>query len=90
MTTPVLAEFAGTFAFLLAILYSGGNALVIGAALAVVILVIGGISGGHVNPAVSFAMFLKGGLSQTKLLTYVAAQLAAAAAAYYTYKAMQG
>lgn len=88
--TPVLAEFAGTFALVLAILYSGGNALIIASAVAVILLSIGSISGGNINPAVSFAMFLKGGLSQTKFLTYVAAQLAAAAAAYYTYRAMQG
>ena len=86
--TPVLAEFAGPFALVLAIVSSGGTALIIASAVAVILLSIGSISGGNINPAVSFAMLLKGGLSQTKFLAYVAAQLAAAAAAYYVYKAL--
>lgn len=80
--SPLLAEFAGTVVFLLSILLSGGNALVIGGTLAAVILAIGKVSGGHVNPAVSFAFFLKGDLSTTKFVSYVLTQLLAAGVAY--------
>ena len=47
-----LVEFLGTLFFLYVILATG-NALAIGAALAIAILVGGAISGGNFNPAVS-------------------------------------
>lgn len=81
-----LAEYLGTFFFILAIFSSGGNPLIIGGALALVIFLIGGISGGHVNPAVSVSMFLNNGISTNKLLGYVVAQLLGGASAYYTYR----
>lgn len=80
----LIAEFLGTFALLTAIFFTG-NWLTVGLTLAVVMWAIGGISGGHVNPAVTFAMYLKGGMSGTKVLSYYAAQFLGAAAAYYTY-----
>ena len=83
---PYLAEYLGTFFFILAIFSSGGNPLIIGGALALVIFLIGGISGGHVNPAVSMSMFLNNSISMNKLLGYVVAQLLGGASAYYTYR----
>ncbi len=81
----LFAEALGTFALMSSILFTG-NALIIGLTLAVVVWAIGGISGGHVNPAVSFAMWLKGGLSNTKVILYYIAQFAGAAGALYAYK----
>ena len=86
---PYIAEYFGTFFFILAIFMSGGNAFVIGGALAVVILAIAGVSGGHVNPAVSLAMYLKGTLMPMDLLSYVVAQLLGGASAYYTFKTLK-
>jgi aquaporin Z len=63
-----------------------GNFAVIGATLAVVIYLLGKISGGHVNPAVSLAFYLKGALSMTEFVGYVVAQLLGGAVSYYTYK----
>lgn len=83
---PYLAEYLGTFFFILAIFSSGGNPLIIGGALALVIFLIGGISGGHVNPAVSFAMFMNNSLSMEKLVGYVVVQLLGGASAYYAYR----
>jgi len=83
---PFLAEYLGTFFFVLAIFSSGGNPLFIGGALAIAIYLIGGISGGHVNPAVSFAKFLNHDLSMNKFLGYVLAQLLGGASAYYTFR----
>jgi aquaporin Z len=83
----IVAEFLGTFLLILSILVTG-NAFVIGASLAVIILLIGGVSGAHVNPAVSLAMWLKGGLSMNEYLLYVSAQMAGGASALYAYKAL--
>lgn len=81
-----LAEYFGTFFFILAIFASGGNPLIIGAALALVIFIIASLSGGHVNPAVSLAMYMNGALMPMDLFSYVFAQLLGGASAYYAFK----
>jgi aquaporin Z len=81
-----LAEYIGAFFFILAIFASGGNPLIIGAALALVIFLVASISGGHVNPAVSLAMYMNGQLKPMDLFSYVFAQLLGGASAYYAYK----
>lgn len=85
--TAYLAEFLGTFLLLISILATG-NALVIGLTLALVIFLIGGLSGGHVNPAVSLAMFINGSLSVMDLAIYIVSQLAGGAAAVYVFNAL--
>ena len=85
-TSAYLAEYLGSFFFILAILMSGGNALVIGAALALTVVLIGGISGAHVNPAVSVAQYLQGSLRPVDLLSFVFAQLVGGASAFYAYR----
>ena len=80
---PLFAEFLGTFALLLSIIFTG-NWLMIGLTLALVIYSIGGISGAHVNPAVSFAMYMKGTLNMTEFLQYSVVQFLGAFAALYT------
>jgi len=84
---PLVAEFFGTFLLLMSI-FATGNALVIGATLALDVYLLGGISGSHVNPAVSLAMLMKGAISTTEFMTYSMAQLAGGAAAWYAYKAL--
>ena len=81
-----LAEYIGTFFFVLIVFASGGSPLVIGAGLALVIFLIGGISGAHVNPSISLSMFMNGSLKPTDLFSYVFAQLLGGASAYYAYK----
>ena len=70
-----LVEFVGTMFFLYVILATN-NALAIGAALAVAIILGGHISGGNFNPAVSVMMVAAGKLSQSDLIPYVLAQIA--------------
>ena len=82
---PVVAEFFGTFALLFAILTTGHWA-VVGATLAAAVFLIGDVSGGHMNPAVSIVSFIKGNIEGTKMLTYIAAQIAGAVAAFYAWK----
>jgi glycerol uptake facilitator-like aquaporin len=84
--TSYVAEFVGTFFFLLSILASAGSPLVIGGALALVVFMIAGLSGGHVNPAVSFMTYLNGGLRPSELAGYVVSQLFGGAAALYAFK----
>jgi aquaporin Z len=84
-----LAEFVGTFFFILSILASAGNAYIVGIALAIVILLIGAVSGGNVNPAVSLAMYMKGTLSHIEFVYYVVAQVLGSAGAVYAFKMIQ-
>ena len=83
---PYVAEYLGTFFFILVIFASGGNALAIGAALAAVIYLVSAHSGAHVNPVVSVVMHMNGSLTQGKLLYYIVAQLLGALSAFYAYK----
>jgi aquaporin Z len=80
-----LVEFLGTILFVYVILATG-NPLAIGATLALVILIIGGVSGGHVNPAVSVAMAAAGKLPVVDLVPYCVAQILGALVALEIYK----
>ena len=84
---PLLAEFLGTFLLTLSIIASGGNPWITGGALALVILLVGSMSGAYVNPAVSLAMYLKGALGSQELAAYVVVQLLGGAASLYAYNA---
>lgn len=84
-------EFIGTFFLVLTVglaVLSGPAAalfapLAIGSVLAVMVYAGGHISGGHYNPAVSFAVYLRGKLANWDLIYYWAAQLLAAVVAAY-------
>jgi len=81
-----LAEYFGTFFFILSIFVSGGNPPIIGAALALAIFIVANLSGGHLNPAVSLSMYMNGSLRPMDLFSYVFAQLLGGVSAYYAYK----
>lgn len=81
-----LAEYIGTFFFVLSILASAGNPLVIGASLALVVYLVSNISGGNINPAVSIAMYMNGTLTYNNLFSYILAQLLGGFSAFYAYK----
>ena len=72
-----VAEFLGTV-LLISVFAFVGNAYAIGAALAAAILLVGGISGGHFNPAVSLWAYVSGKISSGALTSYIIAQGAAA------------
>jgi aquaporin Z len=84
---PLIAEFLGTFLLVMAVLATS-NALVIGGTLGLVVLLLGGVSGAHVNPAVSVAMLLKGSISTMEFVTFTVSQCAGAAAAWYAYQVL--
>ena len=83
-----LAEFLGTLLLVVTILASGGQFLAVGAALSAAIYLTGGISGGHINPAVSLAMFVNKKLSLSDLAGYVVAQLLGGVSSIYLYNAV--
>jgi glycerol uptake facilitator-like aquaporin len=45
------------------------------------------MSGAHVNPAISLAMFIKGSLSLQEFFSFVVVQLVGATASLYAYNA---
>ena len=87
MVKPIalLGEGLGTFALVMAVLASGGGAIVIGLTLTAIIFLIGGVSGAHVNPAISVAMFYNGSLSMMDLAAYIVVQLVGAFGAVMLY-----
>ena len=74
MLNKYLVEFLGTLFFVYIILATG-NAVAIGAAMAIIVMIGGSISGGNFNPAVSVAMVAAGRLSSSELLPYILAQV---------------
>ena len=93
MTTPsspiaILAEFLGTFALVTSIFVSGGNALVIGGTLALIVFALGSISGANVNPAVSLAAFMNGSMTVGELIVYIAVQMLGGGLAAVVYRLM--
>ena len=92
MTRRLFAEWLGTAFLLATVIGSGimaealaggnvaiallGNTIATGAILVVLILVFGGISGAHFNPAVTLAFALRGEIAPVQALAYVAAQIA--------------
>lgn len=95
MMRKLIAEFLGTFwlvfggcgAAVLAAAYPGlgigfaGVALAFGLTVLTMAYAVGGISGGHFNPAVSLGLAIGNRFSWTELLPYWAAQVAGASAA---------
>ena len=93
------AELIGTFVFLGVIIISvAGKSLTmcdkaetwikVGLALSIAILLMGGISGGHFNPAVSVMFYLHKDLTTEELMIYILAQVIGAVLAFTMYKTM--
>jgi aquaporin Z len=72
-----ITEFIGTF-FLVLTVGLTGNPLAIGSALMVMIYAGGHISGGHYNPAVTLAVFIRGKITSSDAIIYIGSQLAGA------------
>lgn len=88
-TAKYVTEFTGTFFLVLAIAFTG-NAFLIGAALAVLVYVGGHISGGHYNPAVTLAVYLRKKIHAHDALIYMSVQLLAAVVAAAVYELLKG
>ena len=93
LTKQCVAEFIGTFTLIFigigAIANNSpgsgvgllGVALAHGLAIAVMVSATGGISGGHLNPAVTFGLLIGGKICPSRTIAYWIAQLAGATAA---------
>ncbi len=83
-----LTEFIGTFFLVMGAALGGG----VGAALALMVMIYAGghISGGHYNPAVSLAVWIRGRMNTADMISYwmsqVAGALAAALVVAYVFK----
>ncbi len=74
-TTEFVGTFLFVFAIALSVTYAGAAApLAIGAALMCVVYMGGHISGGHYNPAVTLAVYLRGRISADQAFLYVCCQ----------------
>jgi aquaporin Z len=78
MYSPALVEFLGTALLIGAVSFTGVPVLIL-AALGIAIGLGGKISGGHFNPAVTAWALLSGKIGQAKAVSYILAQLGAAA-----------
>ena len=83
-----LTEFVGTLFFVMTIglVVTAGHPmapLIIGSALMVVVYMGGHVSGGHYNPAVTLALFLRGKMRRADLLPYWGAQILGALTGAY-------
>jgi glycerol uptake facilitator-like aquaporin len=78
-------EFLGTIFFIYVILATN-NPLAIGAALALVLLLIGNITGGYVNPAVTIALASAGKLPINEVFPYILLQVFGGLIALEIYK----
>ena len=82
----LLSEFLGSFLLMISILASGGNFLIIGATLGLIVFLTGGISGAAVNPAISAGLWYSGVLSSSKFASYSIVEILGAIAAAASYK----
>ena len=80
-----LVEFLGTM-FLVFVIFTTGNWLAIGSALAIGVLLGGAISGGAFNPAVAISLYYAGKISQADLLPYIIVEILGGLAAVFVYK----
>lgn len=85
MLAQFIAEFIGTFLFLLIILIKG-EAIPIAIGLLASIYAFGGVSGGHFNPAVSVMMLANGTIDAGRAALYISAQVMGGLSALILYK----
>ena len=98
MSKKLVAEFMGTFTLIFigaGSIMNGkvdllGVAFAHGLAIAIMVAAVGGISGGHFNPAVTFGFFVTKRISVDKALRYWLAQLLGGAVAALLLKSFYG
>jgi aquaporin Z len=81
----LLAEFLGTFGLVGVLLCTGGNAFMAGLTVIVFVLVLGRISGSHINPAVTIAMLTAKKISWLQACAYIFVQLLGAMVAFVVF-----
>ncbi|MBP6910684.1 aquaporin [Patescibacteria group bacterium] len=84
-----LAEMFGVLFFVLIIGLSGGNALTVGLALAVLVYATGPLSGGHLNPAVTLSLAVAKKISWGEATKYWLWQIIGALVGALIYRAIK-
>jgi aquaporin Z len=79
-----LAEFLGTL-LLVYVIFATGNWIAIGAALAIAVLLLGPVSGGAFNPAVTISLYAAGKLQKSDVIPYIILQILGGLTAFYLY-----
>lgn len=85
MYWKLLSEFLGSAFLVFSVFASKGNYLVIGATLALIVLLIGKISGAAVNPAIAFAYYKDNRLDQMQLFSYIIVEMLGGFFGYFLY-----
>ncbi len=81
------AEFIGTFLLAGIIIATQGQPLFVALGLVGIVLLIGAVSGAHVNPAVTVGAWVTRRIGWLRAVTYIAVQLLGAAAAFFLFSA---
>ena len=81
---PLLSEYLGTFLLVFVIMVTT-NPFIIGLTVTVIVILISKYSGGMINPAVSYVMYLQSKISLKEFLSFIAIQMIAALSSYGVY-----
>lgn len=84
LIAAVAAEFIGTFLLVSAIFAVQGQPLYVAFALIGIILIVGGVSGAHVNPAMTIGAWVTRKINPVRAICYILAQVFGAAVAWLT------
>ncbi|OGL22096.1 hypothetical protein A2707_01970 [Candidatus Saccharibacteria bacterium RIFCSPHIGHO2_01_FULL_45_15] len=82
IASALIGEFIGAFLFTVAFLAIKGDPLYVGLALAGIVLIVGTISGAHINPAVTVGAWVTRKMTTLRALGYIIAQVLGAALAF--------
>jgi aquaporin Z len=81
---PLLSEYLGTFLLVFVVMVTS-NPFIIGLTVIVIEILISKYSGGMINPAVSYAMYLQSKISLKEFLSFISIQMIAALSSYGVY-----
>lgn len=86
LVAALVAEFVGTFLLTIAIMGLQGNPFYVAFAIAGIVLMVGMISGAHLNPAITVGAWVTRKINSVRALGYVVAQVLGAGLAFTTLK----
>lgn len=82
IASALIGEFIGTFLLTVAFIGTKGDPLYLGFAFAGIVLIIGTLSGAHINPAVTVGAWVTRKISSLRALGYIVAQVLGATLAF--------
>jgi aquaporin Z len=82
VASALIGEFIGAFLLTVAFMGAKGDPLYLGFALAGIVLIVGGLSGAHINPAVTVGAWVARKISSLRAIGYIIAQVLGAVLAF--------